>query len=589
MMNRLRSILSHQSLPLVASILAIALTLPSLWTGWQLDDLVQRYTFLGYPFPAGRTPTPLDQFRFLDGDTTYARAIMDEGLMPWWTLPTLRLSFWRPVSSLTHWADYLLWPNSSFLMHVQNLFWLVALIIAAACLYRRLSEPAWIAGLAALFFALDDAHGLPAGWIANRNALIAGVFGILALIIHDRWRRQNWRPGMFLGPFFLLLALLAGETAAAVCAYLLAYALFLDSGPGRTRVVSLLPYAIIALGWFVAYTALGFGTWGSGFYVDPISEPLQFLAAVAWKGPLLLADQMFFPPSSFVLFFPKLVPAVLVWDVLLLILLGWLFSPLLRQDKRARFWATGMLLSIPLLCTTMPHSRLLVLAGVGGFGLLADWIAGLVEGATWLPRGKAWNRAARVMLIAFLFLHLVIAPVLLEMNATSSTFSQRYIQDAACAVQAGPELAQQDLVIVNHPVTFYGHYFSTARFLAGQSVPHHLRVLAPADGLLRVARTDRSTLVMKPQGGFFGLPFDNVFRNPSHPLRVGDCVNLTGMTVEINTLTEDGRPSEVSFRFSVPLEDSSLRWLRWEGEGYSPFTIPAIGESVVLPAAPPLF
>jgi hypothetical protein len=192
------------------------------------------------------------------------------------------------------------------------------------------------------------------------------------------------------------------------------------------------------------------------------------------------------------------------------------------------------------------------------------------------------------MLFAFLVVHLLIAPVLLEMNATSATFSQRYIQDAATAVQAGPELAQQDLVIMNHPVTFYGHYFSTARFLAGESVPHHLRVLAPADGPLRVTRTDERTLVMKPQGGFFGLPFDNVFRGPSHPLRVGDQVRLTGMTVEINALTEDGRPGEVAFRFSVPLEDSSLRWLRWE-EGYVPFAPPAVGRSVLLPAARPLF
>ena len=96
------------------------------------------------------------------------------------------------------------------------------------------------------------------------------------------------------------------------------------------------------------------------------------------------------------------------------------------------------------------------------------------------------------------------------------------------------------------------------------------------------------TLVMKPQGGFFGLPFDNVFRGPSHPLKVGDRVKLTGMTVEINALTEDARPDQVSFRFSVPLEDPSLRWLRWE-EGYVPFAPPAVGRSVLLPAARPLF
>jgi len=47
---------------------------------------------------------------------------------------------------------------------------------------------------------------------------------------------------------------------------------------------------------------------------------------------------------------------------------------------------------------------------------------------------------------------------------------------------------------------------------------------------------------------------------------------------------ETTRAAEVRFRFSVPLEDSSLRWMTWEGRGYEPFVIPAVGETRTLPA-----
>jgi hypothetical protein len=193
------------------------------------------------------------------------------------------------------------------------------------------------------------------------------------------------------------------------------------------------------------------------------------------------------------------------------------------------------------------------------------------------------------MLYAFFVIHLVLAPVLLAGNSTSASFAQKYIQDAAAGVSAGPELSDQDLVIVNHPIVFYAHYFKSARLFAGLSVPRRLRVLAPGLTQVQVERPDEKTLVVRPEGGFLADPFDNVFRGPSHPLRLGQRVILSGMTAEVTALTSDGRPAEVAFHFAVPLEDSTLRWLMWEGEGYVPFTIPSVGESRVIPPAPPLF
>lgn len=590
MKNLFTRFLTLKTLPVLLAIVAVTLVIPSLWTGWQQDDLVQRYTLLGRPDPLGRVTSPLDLFHFLDGDTTYARALMNTGVIPWWTLTTVRLSFWRPLSSLTHWVDGLPWPENSLLMHAQSLFWFGALVFAAAFLYRRLLGLTWVAGLAALFFSLDDAHGLAAGWLANRNALVAGLFGLLALLVHDRWRRDGWNPGSIVGPLFLLLGLLSGELALAACGYLFSYTLFLDAGSRRARVASMIPYASVTLIWLATYSRLGYGAWGSGFYVDPFSEPLRFLMAVVWRGPLLLADQWALPPSSIVLFMPdRVLTGLWIWAMILLALIGGLIFPLLRRDATARFWFTGMALSIPLVCSTMPHSRLLLFAGIGGFGLLAQWIEGMTERAGWILEWKAWRIAARGMLFIFLLVHLVIAPILLPVNATSAAFAQRFIQDASAKVSAGPEFEEQDLVILNHPIVFYGHYFMTARFLAGQSVPRRTRILAPGLVPLRVIRPDERTLVIRPEGGFCGFAFDNVFRGPDHPFTEGEKVCLAGMTVEILHITKDGRPAEAAFRFTVSLNNPSLRWLRWDDGGYVSFQPPDVGMEIVVPAAPPLF
>jgi hypothetical protein len=589
-MKNLKQLLASRSLPLVAGIIAVALASPSLTTGWQQDDLVHRYFLLGNPGPDGARLSPLDLFEFIDGTPERTRALIDAGVIPWWTLPTLKISFWRPLSALSHWLDYLVWPQSAPLMHVQSLLWFAGVIVGAALLYRRMMGATWVAGLAALFFALDDAHGLAAGWLANRNALIAGFFGILALASHDRWRREGWKAGALLGPALFSIALLAGESALAVPAYLLAYAAFVETGKWRRRLSALLPYAFAAAAYVSWYGSRGYGTSESGFYVDPLGEPLAFLSAVAWKGPVLLADQWFLPPSSFVLFMPpNMLPLLVLWALLILGLLAYFLYPLLKTDRLARYWAAGMLLSIPLVCSTMPHGRLLLFAGIGAFGLLAQWFEGILGKAAWVPKRNGWRRGAHIALGAFLLIHVLVAGATLPLNATSAAFSQRFIQDPAERLQAGEELRNQDLVILNHPVPFYALYLRTSRLLAGQPYPATVRSLASGLAPMLLRRTDEQTLVIRPEGGFLASPFDGVFRGTSHPMRAGDSLEIKGMRIKVLEVTADGRPALVAFRFSRPLEDAALRWVRWEGESLVPFELPRVGKERFLPRAATLF
>jgi hypothetical protein len=52
----------------------------------------------------------LDMFSFASGDPDTLRDGRLRG-WPWWTPNDFKVSFWRPVTALTHGLDYVLWPN----------------------------------------------------------------------------------------------------------------------------------------------------------------------------------------------------------------------------------------------------------------------------------------------------------------------------------------------------------------------------------------------------------------------------------------------------------------------------------------------
>jgi len=218
-------------------------------------------------------------------------------------------------------------------------------------------------------------------------------------------------------------------------------------------------------------------------------------------------------------------------------------------------------------------------------GMLALWMAGLSDRASWLPAGWNWRIPARVLFVLFVLIHLVIAPLFLPGASTSADFAEMYIQRPAEESEAlQTDLSQQDIVMVNPPMAFQAHYIPTLRVLQGQTAPRHLRVLAPGLSELKISRPDERSLLVRPEGGYMSQPFDDVFRGPAHPMRLGERVVLSGMTVEITELTGDGRPAEALFEFPFPLENPELKWLKWVDGKYVPFDLPEVGGTLSLPA-----
>ena len=133
-MNKIRAWLSHPRLPIVVALLAVGLTLPSLWNGLNLDDYYHRLVLLGDTRFSPSSTSPLNLFCFYDGNPEENRRLMEKGMVAWFYSDNLRFSFFRPLSSFTYWVDYFFWPDTPVLMHLQNLVWFGMLIFLTASL-----------------------------------------------------------------------------------------------------------------------------------------------------------------------------------------------------------------------------------------------------------------------------------------------------------------------------------------------------------------------------------------------------------------------------------------------------------------------
>ena len=579
-----RRLLARPFAPWLIIGLGLVLSSPSLFTGLCADDYIHELMMREHPGIAGFAFRPFDLFAFANGDPVRAHKLIDEGVFPWWTDPGVVLAFFRPITSATHYLDHLLWPHQPVLMHVQSLAWLGLLLGVVGAIYRRFMRSAWTAGLALLLYAVDDARATTVAWLANRNALIALTLALPSLLAYDKWRRDGVRAGAFLGPLALAAGLFAGEAALAVVAYLLAYAIFLDEGSVRERLLRLWPYAAVLVVWRALYVHLGYGSIGSGIYFDPGRDPLGFLEAAAARLPVLLVGQFALPPADLWDLYPLIFPpgrwAVMLVAAGVIGVLAALVVPLWRRDPVIRFWTAGCLLATLLMCTTFPHDRLLTGLGMGAMALVAEILVRTVEGEH--PQRGRWVSVAAG---ALAFVHLVLAPLLSPYRARAMNDVNRMLGRANQSVPSDVSITTKSVVLVNPPLDPFAGYFLMYRVAAGEHRPKHLRWLTTGVTDVRIERVDERTLRIRPGAGFLSSTSQMMLRSLTHPMRLGERITLSGMTIEVSDLAPDGRPLEIVVRFAHQLEDPSLEWLKWDEHGYVPFQLPAVGETVVLPAA----
>ncbi|MDI1482732.1 hypothetical protein [Polyangium sp. y55x31] len=585
MLARIKGWLADRHVPLLVALLAILLLLPTLGAGPIMDDHTHRMAYHPTFTRPGGPHGDWDLFRFLEEDAAALKSLRDQGIWPWWTVDGSRLAFLRPLSSLWHALDYRVWPNAHGFMHAESVLAFAATAFFAAHLYRRLLGATVAAGLAALIFAVDDAHSMVIAWIANRHAILSTLFGVLALIAHDRARRDGWKPGVYLAPLALLGAMFSGESGLGALAYLFAYALFLDRAPLRSRAVAFVPHVGAVLIWFAWYNLGGYGTAGGAFYIDPLRQTGEFVRAVTTRLPVLLAGQMAAPPADvWMLWQPSETRRLASICLFVLLVVGGGIFAVLRRDRNAAFFAVGMTLSLLPACAVWPSDRLLLFSGIGGAGLVASM---LVASREYLGRAtRMYVGAVAAVLVLF---HLVLAPLLLPLRAWSTgSMLHGFTERAISSIPKMDGAEGRTLVVVSSPDSVIVSTVMAAWINENSPLPSVLRVLSTAvGGTLKAGRVDERTLSVTLTDGYFRDPTATVFRDPEKaPLRVGDRIPIGTMVAEIVSLAEDGKvPSRIDFHFDRSLDDPSMVWLVWERTRFVPFVVPKVGETREMPVA----
>ena len=571
-----------ERLALKLAVAAALLAAPSLFIGFHLDDYIGRFINSDLPGAERLFHMYAGGYGLANGVRADTQWQIEQGYAPWWTDPDLHIELARPLSLLTHTLDARLWPHSAWPQHAHSIAWLALVVLCATRLYRGVLGGV-VGGLAALLFAVDHTHGFIVGFISNRHALITAVFGLLCL---DQHHRASVSAGYAQIPHRLaaaalyLASLLAGEFAIAIAGYLVAHAVFLEQGKTARRALSLAPYLVLTLIWRVVYTKLGYGSHGSGLYVDPIADPLEFIATFAKRAPVLGLGQFLLPPAeAYVFYGPKLVWGVRAFGLVFLFLLALALVPLLRRDARARFWAAGYLLSLVPATAAYPSGRLLLFSSFGAIGLIAQlWHLFAVE-----LRGKtrtASLRFSETIGAMVLFVHIGISPIAAPLASCGIVVSAP-LSRAADAL--GPEIEGKDVIVLSAPDFFGPRVAALRKALEAGPLPRRWRTLSSGPERVTLERTGPASLVLAWEDGLLSDEYTRLFRSVRPPMRSGDRVVLDGLVVTVLEVTSDGRPRRAEFRFDAPLDSGQFIAYAWRGDGFVRFALPEAGRRIELP------
>jgi hypothetical protein len=609
--NRVRVALQSRHIPIVLAIAAVVLSLPTLNEGLLFDDLWhwaelarpseldERLSEVGIdPNKSGKLSTAISELFVVVSPDKNLHQLMQYGALPWWTYERLKVAAWRPLSSFTHWLDYRVFGGSEMIMHAHSIVWFAAAIALLAMLYRSLIMPGWVAGLAAVLYLLSDSSYFPTLWISSRNLLLSLFFGLATLLAHHRWREQRSAIAAVIAVSCLFCSLLSAEAGLATFAYLVAYAVMLERTNWARRFLSLAPAIAVVLLWRAAYNLQGYGAYGGELYIDPVQEPLRFVLAALQRGPFLLAGQLSSVPADAFSYLSEsaktvCLPVALGFTALVLIA----FIPLLRKDQVARFWFAGTLLSIVPICAIIPMSRNLLFVGIGAFGLVAQFVGGMLSKQSWIPSSRSWRAVAWIICIFLVLAHLPVAAA----RRVTAPFTSSAITDeimSTMQLDLPPESEKQDIVVVNAPYPIGFQYIPFLKAYEKEPLPRTIRLLAPGFGPLQISRTDNKTVVLRAQlgnllshqeGDFLHLVYFyryiGAVRDAGQPMQAGYRIELPRMCVNVLEVDDNGLPTAAKFTFEDSLDNTSLRWLMWDWDKdrYIPFDVPTIGEEIYVP------
>jgi uncharacterized membrane protein YqaE (UPF0057 family) len=542
------------------------------------------------------------------------------GTAPWWTSETLRIDFFRPIPSLTHWLDFALFGRNPAAAHLVSIGWyMLSIALVYRVLARFIEEGSRTLLLAVAIFALDDTHALNVHWLANRNDVVAAVFLLTGFL---GWLRLTEGKGSARGNialtiFGFICALLSKESSVVFPALVLAHAVILPSRKGAKLIDRVRPHfwlhaalAGIVLVFVVAYFKSGHGP-NSVYYLNPGKNPGMWAAQFFRSGAFHLVILATGVPlhvlsSSPVRDYP--VPAAFVaaltigfWAV------TW---KLLRHDRQTRFFIAWMVIAQLILTTSFPDPRILYLPSIG-----FAYVVARVMQESWRRRDE-W-KLARPVVVTLVALHLVFAPILDQicLHVVNS------FQDGYASVRKGVQenVDFEHLPADGQQVFFLNWHQREATALANlylsRSLPTgaepEIRQKLADPSLTYTQKVDQGFAAMKvhyyalsfligevdarvindheitlspKQGQFFPSLFEQLYMT-STEFRVGQVMELPAFKATIEELNEQGEVTRVRFTFPKPLSSPNYKFIAYDGANWKTVNLAdAVGGRLALRA-----
>jgi hypothetical protein len=354
----------------------------------------------------------------------------------------------------------------------------------------------------------------------------------------------------------------------------------------------LLPHGGVLAAWALIYKLGNLGSQGSGFYLDPLHNPLGFAASFCQRAAFLLMGQWTPIPAEMSMAYAPGTSAFFhmsVFSFAVAVIVAVLFIPLVVRNRVARFWALGALLSLIPIGAVGPENRLLGFVGLGSMALLAQLTEFVFARSSVASVPRVWKGFAWAATLILLLVHLIAAPFLgIARIAYQANLSSRMMR-ALASVPSDPRVESQELVLINPPdhISLVAAIWAVRR-LKSLPMPRHLRALS-SGGALEVTRVGPRSLQVRFPGGFFPTEYSRFLRSPNDRFSAEQRAELPGLSVDVESLDAQGDPEQVQYEFAVPLEVSSLRWMRWQNGVYVPWSPPALGHTDKLAAVHGIF
>jgi tetratricopeptide (TPR) repeat protein len=279
------------------------------------------------------------------------------------------LGRWHPLAWVAWKAGHLVGGGSAAGFHAISLVLHLAATAVAYLLARRLSGSVFIGFFAGTLFGLHPVQVESVAWIGSLDTVLAGLFGLLALDAHRRWRDRDSGSGNrglpLLAGIYLALAFCASELAIAV----VPLAIALDVGmPPRAAVrsrFSARAYGPLVAAALVVYAAraLAFGELAAGldratFAFNVSSTRTAWLRGellggliglVAWPLELLPSRPFVLEPETFA----RATLAPLLWIGALGAAIAWTLRRDIRPMLAALLWIPAAILPVLLRVRTL--------------------------------------------------------------------------------------------------------------------------------------------------------------------------------------------------------------------------------------------